>query len=1264
VVQLPPVLIPTVVRLPFAYSIYERQIDLYMNQITHQQINNSLMPPVNGGAGAMRRAVSLSAAPPLTDKELRAKVASYARWLEAQSQRGVRGCEPYRSEALREMNEYIENAGKTVRLAGRRGQEREIATFAPFRPDLSALKTFTPRQIIALIVLAIAWVAGVLVIHTGVLVGTIAFITLLYTSHLVLSVALALATFGRKNEEEVDERIVDALKYADWPHYTILCPLYKEAQIVPQFVNAMSALSYPTNKLQILLLTEQDDRETREAIRALDLPPHFQIVTVPDGKPRTKPRACNFGLMQATGQFVVIYDAEDIPEPLQLKKAVLTFANYGANLACVQAKLNYYNPEQNLLTRWFTAEYSLWFDLILPGLQRAKLSIPLGGTSNHFQIQTLRALGGWDAYNVTEDCDLGLRLARYRFDTVILNSVTYEEANSQPRNWIRQRSRWIKGYMQTYLVYMRHPWRFLRAGGWREFISLQLVIGGKTAVLFFNPLLWISFALYFLLRPELGDTFQVLYPKGLLYLSVISLVFGNFLYIYVYLLACIRRQHYKLVKYALFIPIYWMLMSVAALLALFQLIFKPHYWEKTIHGLHLRKNRPPPDIMALGSFAAPSLRSGLRLTRMTQDVDEAQTRRVSAYQNHRHPGRGPRPGTRLLPYTNNGDGTPTRGVATDWQARATPLASASKQEKEQTSVAVSVTAALRRLMTLPMPVATPSARAERRVPLVWWKNPWIFVLIVITANVSIAVCSMAFQHYDILLYSDAYSHLRIPLRVLETDFSTAQFGGVWLPLPHLLMVPFIWNSFLWRTGLAGSVPSMICYVVSAVFLFQSAYRLTKDNLASFVGTLMFALNPNVLYLQTTPLSELVCIATFTMACYYFLAWTQEDQPRYLVLAAGSTFLATMARYDGWMLVIVLPVLIVLVGRLKRHTFARIESNLIIFCLLGGLGIALWLVWCAVIFGDPLYFQHSQFSSQAQLVVFLQAHTLYTYHDIWQSLRYYALDSMDVVGPLLFILAALAAVIFIIKQRVKPEMLGALAFLVPFVFYAISLYNGQAIIYVPEAVPAHAGQHLFNTRYGAEMVAPAALFLATLVGRVRIPPLGNVWGKLGHVAFALVIIIQSMLIVSHGIITLQDGQHGVSCAEQHQINAYLAQHYNGGKILEDIYSSGIDGIDANIDYQNFINESSGQQWNASLQDPSKMDWIIVRPNTLRRPDDPYDLVAQHINIDGITFLTEFSLVVQEPTGLELYHRNGLAQLPTRPLPPGLLNEHQLCGASGS
>ena len=261
-------------------------------------------------------------------------------------------------------------------------------------------------------------------------------------------------------------------------------PLYREAQVVPQFVQAMLALDYPPEKLQILFLTEEDDAETRNAIRALSLPPHFKILVVPDGKPRTKPRACNYGLMHAQGPYVVIYDAEDIPDPLQLKKAVLTFASHGTDVVCVQAKLNFYNIRQNLLTRWFTAEYSAWFNLILPGLQLAKFSLPLGGTSNHFRAAALRALGAWDAYNVTEDCDLGLRLKRYRMNTVILDSTTLEEANPQLKNWLRQRSRWIKGYMQTYLVHMRNPLEDLQKGRLYDLFSFQMVIGGPFVVIY------------------------------------------------------------------------------------------------------------------------------------------------------------------------------------------------------------------------------------------------------------------------------------------------------------------------------------------------------------------------------------------------------------------------------------------------------------------------------------------------------------------------------------------------------------------------------------------------------------------------------------------------------------------------------------------------------------------------------------------------------------------------------------------------------------
>src|SRR5947209_9388248 len=196
-----------------------------------------------------------------------------------------------------------------------------------------------------------------------------------------MTVGLSFFTFRRSTEEEIDDEIVTALGNANWPEYTILCPLYREAEVVPQFVQAMLALDYPPEKLQILFLTEVDDAETRNAIRALSLPPYFKILVVPEGKPRTKPRACNYGLMHAKGPYVVIYDAEDIPDPLQLKKAVLTFANHGTNGVCVQAKLNFYNIRQNLLTRWFTAEYCALFESLLPGLQLVGFSLPLGATS-------------------------------------------------------------------------------------------------------------------------------------------------------------------------------------------------------------------------------------------------------------------------------------------------------------------------------------------------------------------------------------------------------------------------------------------------------------------------------------------------------------------------------------------------------------------------------------------------------------------------------------------------------------------------------------------------------------------------------------------------------------------------------------------------------------------------------------------------------------------------------------------------------------------
>ena len=513
--------------------------------------------------------------PPATLSEtLTEQVKGYLTLLTSELQRSVL------ENSDEERAKYQQEAAVAIAYNG-----QSIRTFAPFNRRFSALRILTRWQIVALGLLVLLIVCSIALFHLAAIVAALALITLVYILDMLANFWLAVRTLNLSAEEHVDSSVVRALPQIDWPRYTILCPLYRETELLKQFVQAIQRLDYPTDKLQILLLTEENDAETRNAIQALKLPACFTLLTVPAGVPQTKPRACNYGLLHATGEYVVIYDAEDIPDPLQLKKVVMTFARHSTDLACVQAKLNFYNTRQNILTRWFTAEYSLWFDLMLPGLQRIGVPLPLGGTSNHFRAHTLRSLGAWDPFNVTEDCDLGLRMFYNGFKTCMLDSTTYEEANSDLGNWLRQRSRWVKGYMQTYLVYMRHPQAYLHPRRLGEFLSLQLFIGGKTAVLLINPLMLALLVIYILFRPV--ALYHALFPTEVLYMGMACFIFGNFFYIYSHMVGCMKRGHYSLTKWSLFIPFYWLITSAAAFIAFYQLIFKPHHWEKTKHGLHL-----------------------------------------------------------------------------------------------------------------------------------------------------------------------------------------------------------------------------------------------------------------------------------------------------------------------------------------------------------------------------------------------------------------------------------------------------------------------------------------------------------------------------------------------------------------------------------------------------------------------------------------------------------------------------------------------------
>lgn len=480
------------------------------------------------------------------------------------------------------------NVEGTMLGAGVGFKGKRYVTHTTLKPQISALENFFLWQKI-FIFFIIGFVSWGLATHTLATLGIfIAILSFVYFIDVIFNLYLIIKSLHHPPTITSTEHDLITLEDSDLPIYTILCPLYKESDVLPNFLFAIDRISWPKEKLDVILLFEQDDSESLEFLENTKLPSYVRALVVPDSLPKTKPKACNYGLGFAKGEFLVIYDAEDIPDPWQLKKAYLGFGKVPRDVVCLQAKLNYHNVKQNILTRLFTAEYSLWFDVILMGLQSLKTNIPLGGTSNHFPTEELRKLQGWDPFNVTEDADLGVRLFKAGYKTAVIDSITLEEANSEVGNWIRQRSRWLKGYMQTYLVHMRHPVKFIRDFGVHAFI-FQLTVGGKIAFMFINPILWLVTLLYFPLFSLIGPTINSLYPTAIFYMAITSLVVGNFMFMYYFMIGCAKREHWQVIKYVFLVPFYWLLGSIAAVLALHQLIFKPHFWEKTRHGLNVKK---------------------------------------------------------------------------------------------------------------------------------------------------------------------------------------------------------------------------------------------------------------------------------------------------------------------------------------------------------------------------------------------------------------------------------------------------------------------------------------------------------------------------------------------------------------------------------------------------------------------------------------------------------------------------------------------------
>ncbi len=453
-------------------------------------------------------------------------------------------------------------------------------------PDLSASRWMTAPQIaIVLTVAAMALLAFALLpweVNWVILsaIGAILFLS-------VVALRL-LALFPRLPDHEPEPPPI-----ADWklPVYTVLVPLFRETSVLRQLIGALSSLDYPPERLDIKLILEESDILMQRALAAVRLPPQFEIIVVPAGRPQTKPRALNYALHFAKGELLTIYDAEDIPHPGQLRQAAERFAASSPDLACLQAELAFYNPNESWLTRQFTIEYAVLFTMLLPALAQHRLPLPLGGTSNHFRAAALRDAGAWDAFNVTEDADLGVRLARFGYDTATLDCQTLEEANSRFGNWHRQRARWLKGFLFTWLVHMRHPlrlWRDIGASGFWAFQALML--GVFMSALLYPFCLGLTLALYAtepLAAPGAGWGL-----RGLAALNLLVFAAG---YAVSFAAAAralrkrgLRGWHFILLT----MPVYWLMMSAAAWTGLWQFMTAPFHWNKTEHGLSRQQHKP------------------------------------------------------------------------------------------------------------------------------------------------------------------------------------------------------------------------------------------------------------------------------------------------------------------------------------------------------------------------------------------------------------------------------------------------------------------------------------------------------------------------------------------------------------------------------------------------------------------------------------------------------------------------------------------------
>lgn len=519
-------------------------------------------------------------------------------------------------------------------------------------------------------------------------------------------------------------------------------------------------------------------------------------------------------------------------------------------------------------------------------------------------------------------------------------------------------------------------------------------------------------------------------------------------------------------------------------------------------------------------------------------------------------------------------------------------------------------------MKLPtvQPTISISVSKERLTAWMHLAEKWLLpALLLVLTVLSVSLFYFYFSNDLGLAYNDARSHLNIGRRVVEgLKPGMAQLGSVWLPLPHFLMVFTIWNDFMWHSGLSGAIQSMISFVVTGAIVYKLLEKLKVGALGRLVGVVIFASNLNILYLQSTAMTELLLLATMTLGVYQLLIWHQKNQLIDLIKTAFWIMLSTLIRYDGWFLCAFATALILLQGY-RLGKLKQAEGLFFLFCALAGLGIFLWVVWNAAIFKDPFYFAFGPYSAHAQQAQLDQAGVLLTKNNLVESLKTYWLALAYNSNTFFVLLSAVGASLFFTSKKVAtPVKLAITALLAPLLFNIIALYLGHSVLFIQGIN----GNSWFNVRYGIMMMPSIAVFIGYLIHRSAKP--------LKVLLIGLLLFVSFFAIVNGDAVTIDDGRVGSSQKNVSEVSGWLAENTQGkpGFILISAASHDAIIFSTGLPMKRFIHEGTGAYWESATTAPDRWArWIVMRTN------DDNDQTFKLINKTGELY--KYTLVNSYP-----------------------------------